>query len=108
MSVPATDLRRTERDAVIGGVAVGLAVALIALVGPILLFAIGVFSILLGVVFCLTVIGIVIGLPLILVGVVSIVGGAIGGSLGPVFALVLGAAAGLLTYEQRRRKVARG
>ena len=107
MSAPASDLQRTERDAVVSGLMVGIAVALLALIGSLLLFAIGVVLIVVGVVFCLTVIGIVIGLPLILVGIVSIVGGAIGGSLGPVFALLLGAASGLLTYEQRRRKTMR-
>lgn len=95
-----------DRHAVAGAVSVGLAVALVALVGPAILIGLSAFLIVLGVVFCVTVIGVVIGVPLIVVGALGVVGGAIGGSGGPLFALVLGAVSGLVYYEHRTRHVA--
>lgn len=104
---PPHELERAERNAVVGGVSVGVAVALLALVGPAVLIALSLFVIVLGILLSLTVIGLVIGLPLIVIGIVGIVGGVIGGSGGPVFALLLGIASGLLYYEHRVRKLPR-
>ena len=101
---PSPDLRRAEHHAVAGAVSVGLAVGLLALVGPAILIALSVLLIVVGIVLSLTVIGIVIGVPLIVVGVLGFAGGVIGGSLGPVFALLVGGAAGLLYYENRVRR----
>jgi len=101
---PPTYLRRSDDHAVAGAVSVGLAVGLLALVGPMLLIALSVLLIVVGIVLSLTVIGIVIGVPLIVLGVIGFVGGVIGGHAGPLFALVVGVAAGLLYYENRVRR----
>lgn len=104
---PSSELRHAERNAVVGGVSVGLAVALLALVGPVLLIIVSVFLIVVGIILSLTVIGLVIGLPLIVIGIVGFVAGVIGGSGGPVVALLLGVASGLLYYEHRVRRLPR-
>ena len=101
---PPARLRRTDQNAVVGGISVGLAVALLALVGPKLLIALSVLLIVVGIVLSLTVIGIVIGVPLIALGALAFAGGVIGGSAGPLFALLVGVAAGLLYYENRLRR----
>lgn len=96
--------RRDDRSAVAGAVSVGLAVGLLALVGPAILIGLSIFLVVVGIVLSLTVIGLVIGVPLILLGVLAFVGGLIGGSAGPLFALLLGIASGLLYYENRARR----
>lgn len=94
-----------ERNALAAGLSVGIAVGLVALIGPWILLALGILMILVGIVLCLTVIGIVVGVPLIVIGILAVVGGAIGGHLGPVFALLLGLGAGVFVYERRTRRL---
>ncbi len=103
-----SDLQRARRNAAVGGASVGVAVAVIAIVGPAVLMALSVFVIVVGVVVSLTVIGLVIGVPLIAVGVLGVVGAAIGGSAGLPLALLLGAVSGVVYYEHRLRTLSGG
>jgi hypothetical protein len=80
-------------------------VAGFAAIASALLALLGIFAIVIGVIFCLTVVGAIIGIPLMLLGALALVGGAIGGSGGIFFALLLGAGIGYLYYRQRLRKL---
>lgn len=82
--------------------------ALLAVLGSAVLIGLSLFFILLGVVFCLTVVGLVIGAPLIAVGVLGLAGGIIGASGGVPFAVVLGAGVGFAYYRSRLNRIERG
>jgi len=94
---------RAHRDAAIGGAAIAVVVTGAALVASAVLFALGVLAIVLGAVLCVTVIGAIVGLPLILLGIIALVGAAVGWAGGVPFALILGAGVGFLWYRRRVR-----
>lgn len=100
------ELQRTRRRAAIGGTLVGFVTVVLAIVGSAILIALSLLAILLGVVFSLTVVGAVIGLPLIVLGVLGVIGGIIGGGGGVLFALLFGAGVGYAYYRHRLRKLA--
>jgi hypothetical protein len=100
-----TEVERARRDAAIGGVALAVVVAGLALIASTALFALGLLSIALGVVFCLTVIGLIIGVPLILLGILAIIGAAVSWAGGIPFALLLGGGVGFLWYRHRVRRL---
>ena len=100
---PTAEIERAKRSAAIGGTAVAVVTALLAIVGSAILIGLSLFVILLGIIFSLTVVGLVIGVPLIVVGVL----GLIGGSGGVFFALLLGAGTGYGYYRYRLRRLAR-
>lgn len=104
---PSRDVQRARRSAAIGGTVVALVTAIFAIVGTAILIGLSLLAILIGIVFSLTVVGLVIGLPLIVVGVLGVIGGVIGGSGGVLFALVLGAGTGYVYYRYRLRRLAR-
>ena len=60
--------------------------------------------ILLGIALSLTVIGAIVGVPLIVVGALGLVGGILGGSAGLPFALLLGLGVGYGYYRSRLRR----
>jgi uncharacterized membrane protein len=104
---PTAEIERAKRSAAIGGTAVAVVTALLAIVGSAILIGLSLFVILLGIIFSLTVVGLVIGVPLIVVGVLGLIGGIIGGSGGVFFALLLGAGTGYGYYRYRLRRLAR-
>ena len=104
---PSAEVQRAKRNAAIGGTAVAIITALIAIVGSAILIGLSLLTILIGIVFSLTVIGLVIGIPLIAVGVLGLIGGIIGGSGGVFFALLLGAGVGYGYYRYRLRRLRR-
>ena len=108
LQLPAShEVGRAKRNAAIGGTVVAVVAAFIAIVGSAILIGLSLVAILIGIVFSLTVIGAVIGVPLILVGVLGLVGGGVGGSGGVFFALMLGAGVGYGYYRYRLRAMGR-
>ena len=97
------EVERAHRDAAVGGAAIAVVVAGVALVASTALLVLGILSIVLGAFFCLTVIGVVVGVPLILLGIVALVGAAVAWAGGIPFAFVLGAGVGFLWYRHRVR-----
>jgi hypothetical protein len=103
--VKADELRRAGRRAAIGGSAVAVITAGLAFVGSTILIGLSLLVIILGIVFSLTGIGIVIGVPLIVVGALGLIGGMAGGGAGVLFALLLGAGVGYGYYRYRIRRL---
>ena len=101
------ELVRARRSAAIAGTMVAIVVAILAVVGSAILATLSVITILIGIVFSLTVIGLIVGIPLILVGCLGVIGAAIGGSGGLFFALLLGAGTGFAYYRYRLRALDR-
>ena len=101
------DVERVHRDAAVGGAAIAIVVAGLALVASTVLFTLGILAIVLGVVLCLTVIGLIVGVPLILLGVLALVGAVLSWAGGIPFALLLGAGVGVLWYGSRVRGLRR-
>lgn len=97
------EVSRIHRDAAVGGVAIAVLVAGLAVIASAALFALGMLAIVLGAVFCLTIVGVVVGVPLIVLGVLALVGAAVSWAGGIPFALLLGAGAGFLWYRHRIR-----
>jgi hypothetical protein len=100
-------VQRAKQSALIAGVAIGALAVLFALKVSGLLIALGFFALVAGIVLSLTIIGIVIGLPLIVVGIFGIIGGIIGSIGGVPFALLLGAGCGWAVYRYRMRTLTR-
>jgi hypothetical protein len=101
------ELEAARREALIAGALVGVIACLLALWTSGLLIALGVLLVALGILISLTVIGAIIGIPLILVGLLGLMAGVISGSGGIVFALLFGAGTGFVYYRFRMRALAR-
>ena len=97
------DFRDGKRDATIAAVLVAIIAALLTLWTSGLLVVLGLTLIVVGVVVSITVIGAIIGLPLVIVGLLGLVAGVISGSGGVPFAILLGLAAGYVYYRCRLR-----
>jgi len=88
-------------------VIVGAITVALAIIGTIFLAVLGIFAILAGIVLTFTVVGAIIGIPLLLLGMLAIAGAFIGGAGGIFFALLLGAGVGFLYYRHRVKSLAR-
>ena len=99
------EVQRAKRSAAIGGTAIAVVTALIAIVGSAILIGLSLLVILMGIVLSLTIVGAVIGVPLIVVGGLGLVGGIIGGGGGVFFAMLLGAGLGYGYYRSRLRRL---
>jgi hypothetical protein len=100
-------LRDARRDSTIAGVLVAIVAALLTLWTSGLLVAFGVAAIVLGVIVSITVIGAIIGIPLILVGFLGLVAGIVAGAGGVAFAVLFGAGIGYVYYRYRMRALLR-
>jgi O-antigen ligase len=96
-----------RRDAMIAGGLVALIAALLALWTSGLLIAFGIAAIVIGIVLSITVIGAIIGVPLIVVGVLGLIAGIVSGIGGVPFAVLFGAGTGYVYYRFRMRALVR-
>ena len=101
------DLDVARRDSGIAAVLVAVIASLLALWTSGLLIALGLVLMAIGVVISLTVIGAIIGIPLILVGMLGFMAGVISGVGGIPFAVLFGAGTGFVYYRYRMRAIAR-
>jgi hypothetical protein len=96
---------RARRPGVVGGVVVAVIVAAFTAAATSILAVVSTLAILAGVAFCLTLVGAVVGIPMVLLGLLGIVGAAVGGAGGVFFAVVLGAGVGFVFYRHRSRRL---
>jgi hypothetical protein len=101
------DLQSAKRESMIAGLLVAIIAALLALWTSGLLVAVGVVTMLLGVIVSLTVIGAIIGIPLIVVGFLGLLAGLVSGTGGIPFAVLFGAGVGYVYYRNRMRGLVR-
>jgi len=102
-----TDFEEARRDSVIAAVLVAVIASLLALWTSGLLIALGLVLMAIGVLISLTVVGAIIGIPLILVGMLGFMAGVISGMGGVPFAVLFGAGSGFVYYRYRMRAIAR-
>ena len=91
----------------IAGVLVGIAAALLAHWASGVLIVFGIAAIVIGVLISLTVIGAIIGIPLIVVGFLALLAGIVTGIGGVAVAVLVGVAAGYTYYRLRMRSLLR-
>jgi hypothetical protein len=101
------DFQYAKREAMIAGALVALISALLALWTSGLLVVFGIVTMLLGLVVSLTVIGALIGIPLIVVGFLGLLAGVVSGAGGVPFAVLFGAGVGYIYYRYRMRALGR-
>jgi hypothetical protein len=101
------DLQSERRDAMIAGALVAVIAALLSLWASGVLIAFGVAAILLGILVSLTVIGAIIGIPLVFVGFLALLAGIVAGAGGVAVAVLVGAASGYTYYRFRMRSILR-
>jgi hypothetical protein len=101
------DWRVARRDSMIAGVLVGIAAALLAHWASGVLIVFGIAAIVIGVVISLTVIGAIIGIPLIIVGFLALLAGIVTGIGGVAVAVLVGVASGYTYYRLRMRSLLR-
>jgi hypothetical protein len=100
-------VEQAKRDALAVGVVSGVLLLLFGGLAASIVFVLGLLTLVVGAVLCITVVGILIGLPLILIGALLIVGSSVGGPGGLALAAVAGAGCGALWYRHRLRELGR-
>jgi hypothetical protein len=101
------DFHEARRDATIAGALVALAAGLLVLWTSGLLIALGIGTIILGIVLSITVVGAIVGVPLILVGALALIAGVVSGIGGIPFAILCGVGVGYLYYRSKLRALTR-
>jgi hypothetical protein len=101
------EFHEAKRDALVAAVLVAIIAALLTLWTGGLLVVLGLTLMVVGVVVSITVIGAIIGIPLLVVGLLGLVAGVISGSGGLPFAVLLGIVAGYVYYRYRLRALGR-
>jgi hypothetical protein len=101
------EFEAAKRDALIAGALVAVIACLLALWTSGLLIALGLVLMAVGVLISLTVIGAIIGIPLVFVGLLGFMAGIVSGSGGIGFAVLFGAGIGFVYYRFRMRAIAR-
>jgi hypothetical protein len=107
-SLSTAGLARAKRNAALESAVIAVVVIGVTGVASELLFVLGALAIVAGFAFCLTLVGAVIGIPLVLLGFLAIVGGFVGSAGGLVFAIGLGVGVGYLWYRHRLRRLGAG